>query len=59
MYNLGLGSSRQEKSPEGLKIEKYSLTYFLNNILNNRAIEAYIMRLPLQAYGRMSYAIPD
>jgi hypothetical protein len=44
MDNLGLGSSRQEKSPEGLKIEKYSLTYLRNNILNNKAIEAYIMR---------------
>jgi hypothetical protein len=27
MANLGLGIDGQEKSPEGLKIEKYSLTY--------------------------------
>jgi hypothetical protein len=40
MDKIGLGSSRQEKSPEGLKIEKYSLTYLRNNILNNNAIEA-------------------
>jgi hypothetical protein len=40
MNNLGLGIDRQEKSPKGLKIEKYSLTYFLSNILNNNAIEA-------------------
>jgi hypothetical protein len=40
MDNLGIGIGRQEKSPEGLKVEKYSLTYFRSNILNNRAIEA-------------------
>jgi hypothetical protein len=40
MANLGLGIDRQEKSPEGLEIEKCLLTYFRNNILNNRAIEA-------------------
>jgi hypothetical protein len=40
MDNLGLGIGRQEKSPEGLNIEKYSLTYLRNNILNNNAIEA-------------------
>jgi len=40
MDNLGLGIDRQEKSPEGLKIEKYLLTYFFRMILSNRAMVA-------------------
>jgi len=40
MDNLGLDSSRQEKSPEGLEIEKYSLTYFLSIIFSSNAIVA-------------------
>jgi hypothetical protein len=40
MDNLGLDIGRQEKSPEGLNIEKYSLTYFFRMIFSNRAMVA-------------------
>jgi len=47
MDNLGLGSSRQEKSPEGLEICKWVLTYFRRMIFSSSAIVAYIMLLTL------------
>ena len=40
MDNLGLSIDGQEKSPEGLKIEKCLLTYFLRMIFSNSAIVA-------------------